>query len=298
MASSGPAEFAPVSPSSTDPATTAQPAAPGSQGPIPFDVHHTALQNARAKERDAALSEWRQQHGWAEHVDRASVERMAQVAQLYQQDRPGYIRQILAEAVQDPTLAPLVRSEAARLLGQRQAAPVDLSPDIPVLDEQGRVVAQSYSADRLKQVLQAEIAKALGEKVDPLLQERQERQTREQQAADQRAMETEVQRVFDTVSQLPHYADHEAAIAARMAQFPKEVSATEAALLAYVHVVIPHLGATERKAVLASLSTNAAGGTVNPSGATVAQTPKFKSHREALAYYAEHPAEAEAMASR
>jgi hypothetical protein len=53
------------------------------------------------------------------------------MGQLYQTDRAGYIGQLLSEAINDPSLAPAVRSHAARLLGTRaQAPPAPAGPDL------------------------------------------------------------------------------------------------------------------------------------------------------------------------
>jgi hypothetical protein len=66
-------------------------------------VHKTALENARTKAAEQAQQEFESQFGWAKSVDRGAVEEAARLGQLYQTDRAGYIRQVLAEAITDPT---------------------------------------------------------------------------------------------------------------------------------------------------------------------------------------------------
>ncbi len=280
---------------SSDPATSPETAAtgqaarsdqpgalhPSTQGPIPFEVHHQALANARAK----AVEEWRLQHGWAESVDRRAVEEQARIATLYQQDRPGYIRQILAEAVTDPTLAPVVRSEAARILGQRQPQ-VDLSPDIPVIDEAGNVVNQSYSADRMKQVVAAEIAKALGtfgEKVNPLLQERAQRQAQEAEAAQIRQLDAHVGDLYqEACDVLPHFKEHEVAIAEAMKAIPGDPA--KAMRQAWKQVVGPTLSAKAKAEVLDSFSKKAAAQTVDGSGKAASTPTRPRTVQELAAF--------------
>jgi hypothetical protein len=121
-------------------------------GPIPFDVHKTALDNARTK----AIAEYKEKVGWAENVDRSLIEETAKIGHLYRSDKPAFFRQLLAEAAGNPETLAVLRSESARFLaGGRQpaAAPVDLTPDIPVVDDQGRVVSHSFSAERVTQLL-------------------------------------------------------------------------------------------------------------------------------------------------
>ena len=137
----------------TQPAETTNAQAPvhpsEKTGPIPFDVHKTALDNARTKARAEVEAEL----GWAKSVDRAAVEEAARIGQLYQTDKPAYIRQILSEALASPELAPLVRSEAARVLGSRpKEQTAEIEPDIPVVDQSGAVVSQAFSAGKVKEL--------------------------------------------------------------------------------------------------------------------------------------------------
>lgn len=253
----------------TDPASALHPSTEA-RGPIPFEVHHTALENARVK----AVEAYRAQHGWAESVDRASVERMAQIAQQYQQDRPGYLRQILADAVSDPTLAPVVRSEAARILGQRKAPEPDVSANVPVLDEAGNVVGHTLTDDRIQARIDAAVAKALGafgEKVDPLLKERETRQAQEQADEDQRQLASTVSDLYgEACDVLPHFKEHEQAIAKVMETIPGDPA--KAMRQAWKQVVGPLLSAKAKADVLDSFKAKAAAQTVDGSG-KAASTP-------------------------
>ena len=59
----------------------------------------------------------------------------------------------------------------------------------------------------------------------------------------------------------------------------------------------PTLLQTAETKVLGDLKTKAVAGTVSPGVQVATQKPKFKTHGDAMRYYAEHPAEAEAMAN-
>src|SRR3990167_4887959 len=118
------------------------------------------LANRRTKASDEGMAEWKQQYGWAESVDRAAVEEASRIGQLYQQDRAGYLKQLTQEALADPTLAPIIRSEAARVLaGAKQAQP-ESEPDIPILDQQGNVVG--HLNEIVERRLAARLEKEIG----------------------------------------------------------------------------------------------------------------------------------------
>ena len=255
---------------------------PSTEGPIPFPVHKTALENARIK----AVEEWRQQHGWAEQVDRASVLEAERLGSLYRQDRAGYVRQLLTEAAQDPTLAPVVRSEAARILGARHAQPVDLSPDVPVLDEHGNVVTQTLSADRIQARIDAAVAKALGtfgETVKPLLTEREQRQAEAQAAEQARQLEVDVSDLYaEAIDVLPHFKEHEVAIAQVMDTIPGDPA--KAMRQAWKQVVGPLLSAKAKADVLDSFNKKVAAQTVDGSG-KAASTPARPQNQQELARY-------------
>lgn len=248
-------------------------------GPIPFTAHKTALENARTKAKDAALAEFQQQYGWAMQADRSIVETGMQIGQLYQADRPGFIRQVLAEAITDPTLAPLVRSEAARVLGSRQQpqapqAP-DLSPDIPVLDAHGQVVTQTYSADRVQQIVQQAIQDALGKELTPIKQDFESRQQQEQARQQQQALQSEVNEIYrEATDVLPGFEDHKDEIAKVFATIPGDPA--KALRAAWKQVVGGKLAVADQvKAdTLKTLQTQAAASTVNPAAANVSPTKR------------------------
>lgn len=272
----------PADPSSAQPeAATTAPAGDGltegAQGPIPFTVHKTALENARTKEADRVRAEVQAQYGWAAGVDRSTAEAGMQIGRMFQQDRPGFIRQVLAEAMADQTLAPMVRSEAARVLGsRRQEAPADLSPDIPVMDAQGNMVAQTYSATRVQQIVQQALEQAL----QPLQQDYQQRQQRDQQVAYAQQLESTTQDIWSDVSSLPGFADHKDEIAKVFAATPGDPG--RALRAAWKQVVGPKVGVVDkvRADYQKELQTKAAASTVNPASAVIPATKRPRSFKD------------------
>lgn len=126
---------------------------PDKKGPIPFDVHHTALDNARKKAVEEAQAQWDQQHGWAKQVDRQQVEQAVRLAQSYRANPIEFLQTLGREIQSHPEYGPQLRSMAARTLasarGQQQT---DAMPeaDVAITDAQGNVVGHSYSDKALQ----------------------------------------------------------------------------------------------------------------------------------------------------
>lgn len=250
-------------------------------GPMPFQAHKTALENARIKERERVTQEFEQQYGWAKTADRAAIESAQQIGQMYANDRPGFIRQVMAEALADPNMAPLVRSEAARVLGQRAQAPttpaVDLSPDIPVMDESGQVVAQTYSHERLQQVVAKAIEDFAARELSPI---KRDYQTRQQQAETQRMqqeLQTATQDIYaEALDVLPNFKEHEQEIAAVFATLPATMAPDKALRAAWKQVVGGKLAHADqvRATQLTELKTKAAASSVNPASAAMPVTKR------------------------
>jgi len=276
--SSAPTETAATAQAETSPTESA--------GPIPFTAHKTALENARLKAREAAQAEFQQQYGWAMQTDRAAVEEAARIGRTYATDKPGFIRQLLAEATTDPELAPLVRSEAARVLGMRQQAqpqpaPIDLSPDIPVMDQDGRVVAQTYSHERLQQVVQKAIEDFASRELSPIKQDYQSRQQEQQAQKAQQELQTAVSDIYSEATDvLPGFKEHEAEIAQAFATIPGDPA--KALRAAWKQVVGSKLASADQvKAdTLKDLQTKAAASAVNPASAVIPTTQRPRSFND------------------
>ena len=255
-------------------AATAPPASPetGEVAPVPGVPPESRwpdiLANAREKAKQEARAEFQQHYGWAESIDPTEGQQLQRWAQAYRADPLKWFAETAQELMQAyPHLAANLHSEAARILAGAKGggATADLEGDIPVVDEQGRVVNHAYSADRMRAIVKHELALALG----PVQQRFQQQDADAQHTAPIQQINAEADRIFDTVSKLPHYQEHEAAIAAAMGDLT-DLAPNEAALLAYVNVVLPNPSKTEQAKTLADLKTKAAASTLNPSSAAVA----------------------------
>lgn len=149
-----------VPPAETKPDGAINPSEP--KGPIPFEVHKTALDNARTK----AVADFRQTAG---------IDDAVRMSQRINTDAPGFWRDYTTELLAHPTHGPAVRSDLARMFGglrnPSQAPAVDLSPDVQITDAEGKVVGATFSADRVSAIVAKAVQDAIAKEVAPLKQE-------------------------------------------------------------------------------------------------------------------------------
>ena len=246
------------------------PAAIRPPGPIPFDVHKTALENARVKERD----EWKAKHGWAETADKTTYDQAVALAKRFQTDRVGYIRDLIAEAHADPQLSQALRSEAARLLSAGRQAPTMPPPDVEITDGAGNVIGRTYSDTQLAKrdtFIRDQILGTVRQELAPTLETVQSiRDKAAQEQADAAGKQFATAFVGE-LKTLPHFEAHKAAIGmdvARQAQAYQQahphaaVDATEyqswleaATLRAYHRVVTAQQDTLSRQAAVRDLTT-------------------------------------------
>ena len=96
-------------------ATTALPA-PGDQpakGPIPYEVHHKALENARAKERADLEAQWKQ-YEWAKTVPQQTLQKAIEFATLMGDDPVEFADKFVKDLVQNPQYKEALLSRATR----------------------------------------------------------------------------------------------------------------------------------------------------------------------------------------
>lgn len=295
VASSAPVETtAPPEAATIAPAVdaTVAPSTDLKTGPIPFDVHKTALDNARAK----AVAEWDQQYGWAKQVTPQEFQQVAAMAKRASADPIGYLQDFVKELQNSPEHAAQLRSFAARELARRQTAQVETEPiaDLPIQLEDGRVVHLFSAEQQAKReaYLQKQWQASLDQKLQPLQQSHDQQQQALAAAQREQAVTHFVSTTYDDLKTWPGM-DQEAnqkAVASALAQVridsddPREV--TLALNAAYRHAVLPTLQRTERQAVLTTLHQQANGNTVNPAQPTKAVPKSWDdmSIAEALAY--------------
>jgi hypothetical protein len=202
-ASTQPAEPAPDA-SAPLPSTSTKP-----QGPIPFEVHHKALENARQKAAAEAQAVFDRDYGWARQIPPATVQQWSGIANLMASDPPAFLERYFSEAAMHPTFGPQVKSWAAKTLASRAAPAPDLSPDVVVQDADGREVARTFSADRVEALLKARDKELKERELAPLMRDLEARQLREQQqqrvaqqAEATRRLEASTDAVLDDISEI------------------------------------------------------------------------------------------------
>lgn len=256
--------------------TTDAPAAPTS-GPIPFERHKAALENARTKTREEVTAQLQQQYG--EHI---------RLGETFRENPVQAAIQVLSELQANPVYAPQLASVAARMLANRRGQTQDAMPeaDLTGLDANGQQVRfysdaqqakrDAWIANRLMQQMRQELA--------PLQQAHQEAAERQQHEAARQQLTESVQSRLNEWRQRPGFAEHEKDIKTVQAQYAaRGHSAWDALNFAYLDVVLPRLQAQAQNRFVTEAARKAAGTTDNP--ATVSPTPprRSRSFAEALA---------------
>lgn len=256
----------------TQPGVIVQTTPPASKGPIPFEVHSKALDNARLKARTEVESEFRSQYG-----DPAEVAESVQWRNLAKADPGTFLEKALLEGLTNPVAAPRVKQLLGKMLGSmRQPAPGKApqteAPRPDFRDEQGNefysAKAQAQRDDWLKNTILAEIA-PLKEEVEGSKAEREATQRQQQADAQQRQVTQQITSHLTKARTWPHFEAHESAIKQALAAMPLTSGhpAEEALALreAYDAVVLPKLSELEQNRVLAQMNARANDSTLNPS---------------------------------
>lgn len=247
------------------------------QGPIPFEVHSKALENARTKAATEAVAKYREQHGWAESIPRETIQQWSGIAQRMAADPIAFLSEFQAEIANHPTYGPQLRSHAARTLAGGRQAQADLSPDLVVDAGDGRQIA-TFSAERVQQIVQRSIQDALAKEVGPIKQEREQRLAQQQKADEEvRQLNAKADEQIAFAKRVIGDETNEAAWAAvhkAMSEDPT-LSLHDAALKVRDELIVaPKLQKEAQAKVVASHKQKAAGntGTGNVTG-TVPQRP-------------------------
>lgn len=273
-AAAAPASATPSTPDPTAAPTTVAPEAksPVTPGEPPQERWPQILENARKKEREAALAEWRQQYGWAEYVDHEAVQQAVRLGQLYQTDRVAFLQQLAQEMEADPAQQKAYRSYLARELARRSAAEAQ-EPQPDLVAENGVPV---YSAPQLAKWHQWNTTKQRAEldaRIAPLEQDRQAREKAEeearvqyvaQQVADQYAKQT-----LSEAEQWPGFTKENRKVMKAAMEADPNLSFERA----YIRHVVSTLPEKAQAEVMETLNTRAASQALNPS-APGASTPK------------------------
>lgn len=275
-----------------DAATTVPPASPEGTpaklpGPIPFDVHKTTLENARA-ETERIKSEWKA-YEFARSVDAGALKGWVDLIQETQGDAIAILERLTAEIANDPVQSERLSAFAGKQLAARRGE-AEPQPDTEIVDANGQVVSTTYSAAQLakrdawrERQLMAKVSKM----VAPLQQSHDAAQRAEQTAHAQAEASAWSGGFGKELTSYTGFTEHKAAIGqdvlAQLQRLPandprgNDPAFLEAATLrAYNRIVSPKLPALIQAQQLASLKQKAVAQTENPSrsATTLAARPK------------------------
>jgi hypothetical protein len=282
------AAAAPPETVATGPAAATDPTgAPTAKGPMPFEAHVTALKNARAKERETVLAEWRANYGWAEQVPKETIQHWSSVAQEMSANPIAFLERFTKDLTAHPVYGPQLRSHAARTLSARQADQ-EPTPDIAVVDGNGTVTGQTYSAPALAKWQawkERQLLAKVDERMQPLVAEREQREQASLTAQRTAELNTYADGVMEELTQI---LDGDPAlfedVHQQMAQHP-EWSAHRAALEVRKTKIVPTLEANATRKAVDTLKTKAAGNTASGTGTSAA--PKRPTNAAELAAWME-----------
>lgn len=273
-ATQDPAATETPAPVATEPAaqTTPDGVPPGKPpGPIPFDAHKTALENARTKATQDAEAKFAQDYGWAKQITPEQLQTWTATARAMAENPIQFLQEFSAQLRDHPVYGPKLRSEAARMLAtQRSAQPPE--PDVAITDEAGRVVGRTYSDAALQKRDEWLIQRVLGQvqgELSPLKQSYEAQQAEHAAAVQRQAIESEADAVIADVRAI--VGDDQTALKAvseAMDAHP-EWTAHRAAAHVFQTVLSPKFKESAKAGVLDDLKTRAAASTVNPSMAAV-----------------------------
>lgn len=249
-----------------------------------FDEVNTKLRELKA---------WKDSRPWAEHIEPAAFETMAQWYGKALADPRAFAIQLLDELSNHPEHAPAIRSELARRLGTRQIGtktddPNDLAPDVEITDANGNVVGRTYSDAKLakrEDHLRRQIQQEMDEKYSPHLKTLDAiRQERERQHAEAQASSF-AKGFASELAALPLFEQHKAEIGKALQAMPLESDHPDAVRAAtyraYHQVVGPKLLQGSQQAVLADLQRKAHASTsVNPATAALSGSKAPKSFHD------------------
>jgi hypothetical protein len=255
---------------------------PASAGPIPFDRHKAALDNARTKARDEAIAEYRSQYGWAEQVDPQQLENWTATAQQMSADPVGFLQRFAAELQTHPVYGPQLKSAAARTLGARTAPQDDVEPRPDLQTDSGDTVYSAQQLNKWREWHDRQLEKRFDERLAPLTETHAQIQEARQRELIEHVSTQFASEQLSQVKALPHYAEYAAEIKAEFAKMPPPNHPMGYATQlrdAWIKVVVPNLSKRERAQAMADMKTRGLASTASPSRPS-ASAPVPDSHRD------------------
>jgi hypothetical protein len=231
---------------------------PKPQGPIPFERHQAAVENARRK----AAEDTESRYAWAKSLDQSRVQRALEVAQRLDADPVAFVR----EAAQRLAKHPQYRE---RLMARPQEQRPQ--PDMATADGQYRF----YSAEQQQRLIDWHLQQQKAE-VQEMLRPIQEERQHSAEEKRTKAIQSQAQQTLAEAETWPQFKEHIRDIHDAMAA-DKRLGLEGA----YNRVVVPQLAKLEREAgkkeLLAEMEAKAKAGSANPNAPTTSPVTEGKS---------------------
>jgi hypothetical protein len=246
-------------------------------GPIPFDRHKAALENARTKTREEVTAQLEKQYA-----------PIREFAQKFHSDPVASALQLMQELQANPFYAPQLTSAAARMLASQRGKTADSA--MPEPDLQTPDGMKLYSADQLAKrdewLTNKLLAQVRGE-LAPVQQQYQQQQALQAQQQHRAQTAQAVKSLYESWKARPHFEDHKEDIAVAQKRLVDEgVDYRTAIGLAYAEVmdtiVRPKLQAQTHTSLVKKAVDKAAASTSNPAAVAPAPPGRPKSMRDAL----------------
>lgn len=281
---------APATQASASPTTAAAASTPAPSGEPPRERWDDILNNTRTKTRAEVEAEYRQKYGWADQFSERPYE---------------FVEAWMDQLAQHPQYGPQLFGKAARMLQSRrgvaQATNEEPQPDVPIMDANGNLTGQTYSAKQLKAWRDwdwQQKQSALDERLGPLEQRAKQFEEAQVMAQVQQQSDEFARTTLGELRQDPYFKENESKVKAALMAHPEWGDNIHRA---FHHVlqteVYPSIQRNAEGKVLDTLKTQAAGGSIRPDGAGAA-TPDFKKMKpeEVMRFMHEHPDIAEQYA--
>ena len=240
----------------------------GPQGPIPFDVHKTALENARTKASTEALrgispQQFQDMLGWYSRAQQDTTGFLTETLTSHPQ-AIEVLQKAIATLQTHPTYGPQLKSLAAKALSAARGAGAPKPPAmVNVQLEDGSVVQMPRDPSAYLAYHQSQWEQKVGDQLSPLQETVQSLKAEHDAAVHDAQVDQFVSTTFDDLKGWPGVDD--AAMKAMAEHFgnaridPNDPVAISRALdVAYRTVVVPGLSQKAQSTYAASLKTKAA----------------------------------------
>ena len=260
-------------PDATAPAPESVQDVASKKGPLPFDVHTKALENARTKTRAEVAAEYQQRYGWADGIAPEIGTQVLDWARRAAADPLTFGTQLVEELLAHPTHGPAMRSSLGRYLATgrtnghgHDADDAEPQPDlqIPGADGQQFLTYTDKQLAKREAWLIRQVEKKFEGRLAPIEQDRQQAATQRQADKIKQESDAYANDFATRLEKIPQFKPHFGAIVEKMTANPK-LSEWEAAFEVLTETILPTLGRTEQGKLLADLKQTAVASTVSPS---------------------------------